>query len=298
MLTAEKKGTNPILEFYDRKVFLTNRQRQLEKQGYKVTKDLSPKMPEDVFQMAGETVAMQATINQALEKMKSQGITLEDFGIEGEYKGNDFLVKGPTTKKMNKVLKDKLGGRFYQSKFDEKEVWHFVNPGKQFEKRLTTALAEEIDVIGQNMDVLFAKTLAEQVANVIKARGHRAHMIKRKQAVGTDVWLGYEEDSSLALAQYAKGIAAGEAKKNMALNMVRHFTGTDVSWQQFKEMQSEKGEEATYEEYRDFVEEKRIHPTKQPNAFKEAKVFMEDMLRNQEHIDRLMGTIKGIAVLK
>lgn len=312
MLIAKKEGENPIMEFFDIKgkhlpialiAPINRRQAELERQGYTVTKDLSPKMPEDVFQMAGEVVAMQATINQALERIHTQGITLEDFGLtkvdrrvkDGTVR--DFVVRGPTSKKMTEVFKD-FGGKWYSAFAGEDRMWHFVNPGQNFEKRLAKALATQVGLIDQETDVLFAKTLAEQVANVIKARGHRAHMIERADAKGKDVWVGYEEDPALAIAQYARGIAAGEAKKNMALDMVRHFTGTDISWADYKQDMTDQGKEPDYEEYAKMVNERRIHPTDQRHAFNEGKVFMEDMLRNQEHIDRVMGTIKGISVMK
>jgi hypothetical protein len=186
---------------------------------------------------------------------------------------------------------------------------------------------------------LFAGVLSEQIANMIKGRGHRAHMITRDDAKGKDVWEGYEEDPLLALGQYARGIAAGEGKKLMAMDIVKAFTGTEITWDEFAEIQTHEGDyesfiarpdinnefitkeifdkyntlEAVDEEgvawereredpdmmaYHAFVSERRIDAKNQPNAFKDATVYMEDMLRNEEAVDRIIGTLKGLGVLK
>jgi len=239
-LKAEKKGENPILEFYDPSVIatMTRRQTELEGKGYTVEKDLSRALPEDVFQMAGEIVAMQAMINQALDR---------------------------------------------------------VSPDA---KDISPEVLEEVKKALPDVELLFAKSLAEQIANVIKTRGHRAHMVKRSKAKGKDVWIGYEEDPIQSLAKYGRGIAAGEAKKKMAFDMVRHFTGTDYSWEEYKEEQADLGKEAEYKDYIQFVRDRRVDPAGQPNAFKEGKTYMEDMLRNEEFIDRTIGTLKGLAVMK
>jgi len=180
MLTAKKKGEQSILEFYDFKTTITTRQIQLERQGYEVAKDLSKAMPEDVFQMAGEIVAMQAVINEGLAKAKTEI--------------------------------DKTGG-----------------------------VPADFQDITTNIEELFAKSVAEQIANIFKGRGFRQHMIKRSAGIGKDVWIGYETDPALALGKYVRGLAAGEAKKHMALNMLQHFTGTWESWQEYKQRIKEKG---------------------------------------------------------
>ncbi|MFH1241746.1 MAG: JAB domain-containing protein, partial [Pseudomonadota bacterium] len=304
MLTAKKADVNPIMEFFDYKAPMSLRQLALEKQGYAVTKDLSPKMPEDVFELVGEVVKMQAVINEALDRTSSEKYTLEDFGLKWTDRMlkpglRDFVLTGPTPKELTPMFKS-LGAKFYSVYAGEPRAWHFSNPGRNFEGRLAKAMAIEkaARAIDDEMKAVFAKALAEQVANIIKARGSRAHMIERQDATGVDVWIGYEEDPGIAYAQYARGLAAGEAKKIMALDMVRHFTGTDISWDEFKADAEDRGEDPDYEKYQKMVDERRIHPSKQLNAFKEGKVYMEDMLRNDEFIDRLMGTLKGIAVLK
>ena len=66
-IIAKKKGHSPILEFRDLKTNANRLGNKLEKQGYKVTKTVGDQMPEDVFLLAGQTVAIQAMINKALD---------------------------------------------------------------------------------------------------------------------------------------------------------------------------------------------------------------------------------------
>jgi len=301
-MRAKKEGVNPIIEFFDTKIMMARRQNELERQGYSVEKDLSQKLPEDVFEMAGEVVAMQATINEALNRIKTKGLSLEDFGLTAIDRRTgagtrDFIVSGPYSKRMSAVFKE-MGGGFFSSQPGEPRSWHFTNPGRNFEQRLSKALMNVTDIVDQSTQALFAKALAEQVANVIKARGVRAHMIKRQEVKGVDVWTGYEEDPAVALAKYASGLASGEAKKTMALETLRAFTGTDISWREYKAENETEDHKPQYEEYLEMVDERRIDAVKQPNAFREGKAWMEDMLRNDETIDRVMGAIKGAAVLK
>lgn len=159
-------------------------------------------------------------------------------------------------------------------------------------------LRKELAELMPNIELEFIKAVAEQVANNIKARGARAHMIGRNDATGKDVWVGYEEDPVIALGSYVRGMAGGEAKREMAFQMLRAFTGMDETWRDFKARMSAAGQEVTYEDYLEMVDAKRINPRAQRNAFRDGKNYMQDMLRNDERIDRFTGMVKSIAVLK
>ena len=298
---ARQKGFHPIRRHFELETTAAIWASNKEKQGYSVTLEPMKKTPEDVFQVAGSVIAQEAIINAAMEKLSSKKFELKDFGLEAIDRKQgpgkrDFMVKGPTSKETNAVFK-KLGGRFFSSDPGGPRVWHFENPRANFETRLAKAIAFEKAAtdVDLSTQAVFAKALVEQVANVIKARGVRQHMIRREDAKGLDVWTGYEEDPAIALGKYARGLAAGEAKKIMARDMLAHFTGTDVSWRQYKELE---GGDTTYENYLEFVKERRVDPISQSNAFKEGKSYIEHMLRNEEAVDRFVGAVKGIAVLK
>lgn len=156
-----------------------------------------------------------------------------------------------------------------------------------------------LDDVFRSIELDFSKALVEQVSNIIKERGFRSHMVKRSDLKGLQVYEGYEEDPLISITKYARSIAAGEAKKNMALKMVRAFTGTDESWRDYKKrIEDETGEKADYLDYKQMVDEKKISPTKQPVFYREGMSYIQEMLRNEEFSDRVIGQIKGLAVMK
>ena len=134
------------------------------------------------------------------------------------------------------------------------------------------------------------KILTANVADLFKARGYMSSRLRRS----SEYWKGFEEDPLLAGTQYAKGIASGIAKRNAAKNMMAAMTGRDQTWAEFKEQNPE----GTWDEYDSQVEGKRLDPGKQPQLHREALGFMEEVLRNEEQIDRVIGTMRGLATIK
>ncbi|MCG7851920.1 MAG: hypothetical protein MIO92_05305, partial [Methanosarcinaceae archaeon] len=311
MVTGERKDGARFMDFRDMKITAQKLVNKLTLKGYDASYSKSPALPEDVFEMARSTVAIQAEINAALGRIKQKaGVTLEDFGLKRvefitdtmkasfanydiSLTDNDFLVTGPWNKDMTPVFKA-MGGKWYRAE----RVWHFYNPPKNFEQRLASALLQKVNIVDRQMAILFAKNLTEQAANVLKARGHRVHMIQRTMAKGQEVWKGYETDPARSAANYASGLAAGESKRILAADLVAAMTGTDYTWEQYKDDRLEFDEKPDYSEYLKVIEKRRIDPASQKNAFKDAKIYMEDLLRNNEWIDRFIGGVKGVAVLK
>lgn len=131
-----------------------------------------------------------------------------------------------------------------------------------------------------------------QLADLFKSRGYLSSRIKR--LAGDTVWEGYEEDMSKALIQYGKNVAAGTAKRDVAREMVLAFSGRDYSWEEYKQ----EVDNPDWEDYKGIVEKRRIDERTQKNLFRDVRSFMVDVLRNDEAADRIMGTLKGLAVLK
>jgi hypothetical protein len=311
MVIGETKSGERFMDFRDLKSTAQSLVNKLTLKGYKAYYKKSPALPEDVFEMARSTVAIQAEINAALQRIGTKGgVTLEDFGLKrvktitdtmkasfteqeiSEFE-SDFLITGPWNKDMTPVFKA-MGGKWFR----QERIWHFFNPPNDFEQRLVKALMNKISIVDRQMATLFAKSLTEQAANVIKARGHRVHMIQRATAKGSDVWKGYETDPAIASANYAKGLSSGESKRIMAGELVGAMTGTDYTWDQYKRDMKNQDAKPDYKDYSKIVEERRIDPAEQKNAFRDGKVYMEDLLRNQEWIDRFIGGVKGVAVFK
>jgi len=163
---------------------------------------------------------------------------------------------------------------------------------------LDALLQSSMEVVNKNEDMSVKagqhinKILTMQIADIFKSRGYLSSRLKR--LAGDEVWEGYEEDMGKALTQYGKSVAAGTAKRDTARAMVLAFSGRDYTWEQYK-TDVEKPEWA---EYQRIVEERRIDERTQKNLFRDVRSFMIDILRNDEQVDRIIGTLKGLAVLK
>ncbi len=132
--------------------------------------------------------------------------------------------------------------------------------------------------------------LTHSVADIFKARGGLSSRMKRTKSY----WEGFETDMKIAVVMYAKGMAATSAKRETAQAITEALTGRDISFDKFKA----DGLGETYEEFLEFVKDRRLDPKQTPNLYKEAMSWTKEILRNDEQIDRIIGTMKGLAVLK
>lgn len=158
------------------------------------------------------------------------------------------------------------------------------------DQQLKDLSKEDLDDILKKTEQIFATALAEQVTNVIRERGSRAHMTRRSD----DYYKGYEEDPEIAIAKYIRSLSGGEAKRDMVVKLLKAFTGTEKSWQEYKS----ENKDATFDDYRNHVKEMMIDQRKQKNAFKWGKAYIGEVTRNREFADEVIGTIKGVAVAK
>ena len=132
--------------------------------------------------------------------------------------------------------------------------------------------------------------LTLQVADIIKGRGFLSSRMRRAE----QHWEGYETDANVALTTYVQGLAGGMAKRETAKNMVLAMSGKDYSWQDYKN----EVENPVYEDWEQIVNERRVDPGKQKNLWKDTRDLVVEVLRNDEQIDRIMGTLRGLAVIK
>ena len=282
-----------------------------EKQGYHV-RDISrsKNMPEDVFELAGTTLKMQAFMDAALDKIAlGDNASWEDIGVTASvdamgraaYSSPDTSKTGLSRGAQGRVFKE-YGGEFDSSQ----QRWVFEDMSADKDKRMREAMLGNLaEDTGKQMKVKIGEMIARNISNMYKARGARAHMIKRSAAVGQDVVRGYEEDPSTAFTKYVMGLAAGEAKRQSALDMVNAFTGRDISFEEWsspawkKDIDPETGQEMnSHFDYVNFTKSRRVDPINSPVAHGEGLDYMKDQLRNQEAADRLIGKIKTVAVLK
>ncbi|MCP3940932.1 MAG: PLxRFG domain-containing protein, partial [Desulfobacteraceae bacterium] len=71
---------------------------------------------------------------------------------------------------------------------------------------------------------------------------------------------------------------------------------SDIKQAQDLKTQITQAKTGLYEEYLSFVDERKLNAKTQPKAYSEATAALKDILRNQEFADRVLGTLKGLAV--
>ena len=170
------------------------------------------------------------------------------------------------------------------------------------EKQLTTNVAALMDEGMQRVDkssmtpaevaayVSMHRAVTDQLAGIIKQRGFLSSRMKRSE----NYWTGFEEDPLKAGTSYANGLAGGVAKRQLAQDLTMIIAGRDISWKQWKE----DNPNGDWPEYTEFVNDRKIDPVTQKNIYGEAMSWAGETLRNQEAADRLIGTLKGLAVFK
>uniref|UniRef100_A0A6M3XDY4 Putative poly(ADP-ribose) polymerase n=1 Tax=viral metagenome TaxID=1070528 RepID=A0A6M3XDY4_9ZZZZ len=193
---------------------------------------------------------------------------------------------------VTEARSNKLGEDVFQMTGNLVKTQQVINAAlERVEKQAKDKLSnKQLEGINKEIENIFATALAEQVSNVIRERGARAHMTKRSG----DLYLGYEENPLLAIPKYIKGLAGSEAKKNMVGKMMKALTGTEMSWADYQA----ENPEATKEDYAAHVKEMMIEQGKQPVAFKWAIAYIGENTRNPDFADNVIGMLRGAAVGK
>jgi len=287
MVIGKKPGQHSYIEFFDSTTMANNLKSKLQDRGYTVSISASKNLPEDLFALAGQTIAIQEMVNKSLgtlEQEKKKKIS--DFGFTSEWINNDLIVKGVADHRQSQAFKS-FDGKYNE----EKTAWIFKNAKKNIDKRIVSELQSIDNTNPMNM---LAAQLAGSLADVIRGRGARAAMISRKE----DVWIGYEEDPLTAAVTYGNRLSGAQAKHIMAIKMIKAITGTEEDWTEYKKRVEAQGEIPRYEDYEELVNTRKIDPATQKNAWEDGMAYMKDMLRNDEQIDRTIGLIKNLAVLK
>ncbi len=322
VLLARKEGDNPIREHFDIAIpfkkdtdfrlhipiSINRRLKELKGKGYAVTVEVSDSLPESVFlELAGKQVALEAILNQTITNLnKDNTHTLKDLGIKSKWKQSDdgtdtFTIYGDgVDAKRHPAILAELGGEY-----------HYVSGAghgypsivfKDAKEGIETKVKEYLfhyHLVNASSDALMGAAIANEVADIIKGRGARSAMIARNKATGKDVWKGYEEDPTIAFAKTALGIAGATAKGEMAQKLINIQTGRTESWADYQaRILNETGEKAKYSGWMRQCENNRLDPAKQTNAYNDLNTYTKDMLRNDEQLDRVMGTLHGFAVLK
>ena len=313
ILEANKDGENPRLEIFDTIAGRAARAATLEAQGYKIEFRHTATPSNSVFEdmaLAGMNDIFTSAMERVTEKAKKD---FEGFGLHGtwmEYplkKGGTerhFVVRGSADAAQRKMFV--ANGGYFDRKMKE---WHFPAPkcGYDVDKVLLEGLNSSSAEMQAALE--FGKAFASQVSVLIHSHGSRSKKIRRDDRRGRDVYLGYEEDPLRALVMSASATASGTAKGLMARRMMEAFTGRDLKWKDYMKEHMPEGLDSSsaeyykelakcHKEYEKEVDRRRIDSAKQPEAYKDAKSYIQEMLRNQEASERVFGFVRGIAALK
>jgi len=134
------------------------------------------------------------------------------------------------------------------------------------------------------------KIVTMEIGKIFKMRGSLSSRLKRKPTVIA----GYETDAIKAVISHVKSIAGGLAKRETSEKAMKVILGRDISWPDYKA----DNEGKTFKDYLAFVNERRIDPGKQREAYGAVMANFEWSMRNQTKLDRVVGTMKGLATLK
>ena len=140
------------------------------------------------------------------------------------------------------------------------------------DKLKSTTNEAEISAAYKEIENVFIANVANNIADVIKGRGSRGHMIKRAETY----WRGFETDPIKALSMYIQSVAGGVTKREMMQKMFKALTGTEMS---FKEMKAVREFDGNYEEYlsdektvaNDFITEEIFNKYNNPDEVAETK---------------------------
>ena len=314
LLWAKKSGENPRLETFDTKIGRSARAAILEKQGYQVNFEVSNQPSQDAFLQGGNISAIEDLVNNSLIRADKENNGLDSLDVENEvvtYKDkagssrNNLIVKGENAKKYALVLESFGATR-------EGDTWVFKNKSKSKIDLIQKSLAGAMHNFNGKKVLEFeavGKALAEQMAVMFHSKGSQSRKISRDGRKGSDVYMGFEEDALKALSMSITATAGGTAKRNMTKSMIEAISGRDLKWQEYLKENIDpsikEGSEAYYDakielwpQYREAVIERSIQSDKQPQAFKESLSYMQDMQRNEEGSERIMGRFRAFAAFK
>jgi hypothetical protein len=280
---------------------MESKRRELEAKGYKVSIKEAERLPESIFQdAAGKQLSLEKMMDKAIQNLDADvPKTLKDIGIHGKWDKakNDYTVYDLTILKgVTADVLVELGGVYeYKAKkgIGGMGTYVFKDAPKDIEKLIKDRIFK-LNNINPDIGLSLATSLLEGMADVIRSHGSRANMTKRS----TDYWSGFETDPAIAVTRSAQSVAGGEAKRTLAINLLNVANGTIESMDEFKEKNPTLSKKALTAAYQAQRNELKIDPASQSELWSDFKSYMNDLLRNEETWDRMVGQLTGLAVAK
>lgn len=136
---------------------------------------------------------------------------------------------------------------------------------------------QRTDAEDADMKAHFSQELLKEVADLIRVRGFRSSMVKRRPGLAIR---GYITDPNERFVRYINNISAGTAKAEAAKAMFQEITGR---WE---------GEGEARKKILG------IDPMTERRAYDVATRYIEEQLRNADSTDRVIGYLKSVATMK
>jgi len=198
-----------------------------------------------------------------------------DWAVLARKNGKDYRFHETSERKATKRRRQLI-----RQGYDVAEIRENDNPAEEVYQELSTVATEQLVQNAIKHAGMDAETSARlmagiltQSADIIKARGFRAHTISRRDG---EVVSGYIEDPMERYARYMTGVAGGIAKADAAKKMTSALMG-----------EFENGERVG-----------GIDSAREPNAYKYATKYIKNQLRNSDKYDAIVAKLKALAVIK
>jgi len=192
--------------------------------------------------------------------------------------GDEYVRYNRKTKSFANLLRDKLKKEGFtdikvrkESRLPEEtfQAVRMAEMGTMIEHAATKGLGE----YDGKMQMAFMDEIITASADLIKSRGARATMIRRREGAAVK---GYITNPLTRFIRYTGTNAAGIAKKEMAERMIRDLYGTYVNGKKVGGI--------------DAAKEGEVHSL--------ARAYIEEQLRNAEAGDRIIGVMKALTTFK
>jgi hypothetical protein len=192
--------------------------------------------------------------------------------------GTEYFRNNRKSKSFANLLRDDLERQGYTNIKVEKES---RLPEETFQAirmaemgtMIGHAASKGLDKYDGEMQMAFMDEIVTASADMIKSRGARATMIKRREGLAVK---GYITNPLTRFVRYTGTNAAGIAKAEMAERMIKDLYG----------------------EFKDGKKVGGIDAAKEGEVHSLARAYIEEQLRNTEAGDRIVGIMKGLTTLK
>ncbi|MFZ2809449.1 MAG: PLxRFG domain-containing protein [Desulfosalsimonadaceae bacterium] len=275
---------------------------KLYRESYDKALDLQTKQLKDMIDQVTEEARwkgqtpdlekLKQTLKGALAQMEEwKGFYAPRVREQGDWKVQAFRTHGPMN--VNKEFYrehagSELAARRVANKL-QREGWTISNVGKvekvpeeiyQDVNAVATAklIDAALDKMGDKGDLSgdltakFNEEILRAVADEIRARGFRGHMIHRSGSVIR----GFIEDPLKRHLLYINQLSGGISKARVARMAMEELLGQKIMGKQ----------------------EGGIDPVKDPKAYEVATNYIREQLRNMDSSDRMIGLAKSIATFK